>query len=82
MTIHIVTEEIMLQSEVIVNAAPGERTSTILDLALEQVNPVCEKIGLIDPVTTFKVSMPKATGYRQWSVKFTICNKVTRMVKV
>lgn len=81
MSIHTVTEEITVKSEVEILAPPGERTETVTKVACTEVNRVCEKVGLkFSDSTDIYVDHPVYQEGRQWLVSITAIFRSTRIV--
>ena len=82
MTIHILTEEVTLESQVRVLAPAGERPGKVVQLAIEQVQSVREKVNMMDPLTSIHVSKPKHGEGRDWWVRITYRIRTSDIVEV
>ena len=80
MSIHTVTEETTVTSEVVVLAPPGEPTSAVVLVARKEVDRVRETIGLKTAPTDIYISNPVYQEGRKWLVGITLVFRVTAVV--
>ena len=81
MSIHTVTEEITVTSEVEILAPPGANTETVIKLARKEVDRVRESIGLLETLpTNIYVSHPVYKEGRVWLVNIRVIHKSTTFV--
>ncbi len=80
MSIHTVTEEITVTSEVEVLAPPGANIETVIKLARQEVDRVCVKVNLYLPATEVYISRPVFQEGRIWLVNITIMRRSTTAI--
>ncbi len=83
MSIHTVTKEITVTSEVEVLAPPGERTETVTKIACQEVERVCEKVGLkfLDTMDIY-IGNPVYQEGRKWLVSITAVFRSTAIINL
>ena len=83
MSIHTVTEEITVTSEVEILAPPGEATETVTKLACREVERVCKKVELefLD-TTDIYIGHPVYQEGRKWLVSITAIFRSTVIVNL
>ena len=82
MTVHILTEQVTLHSQVIVVAPPGERPEVVIKDAIKQVTAVREIVGLTDPPAYLHISDPIFKEGRRWLVRITYRTRISNVVEV
>lgn len=80
MSIHTVTEEITIHSEVEVLASPGANTETISRTARAEVDRVCAQVGLYLPATDIYTGYPVFQEGRVWLINITMTHRTTKIV--
>ncbi len=81
MSIHTVTEEITITSEVEVSAPPGTSTESVTKVACKEVKRVCEKVGLkFSSTTDIYIGHPVYQEGRIWLVSLTATFRSTSIV--
>ena len=81
MSIHTVTEEITVTSEVEILASPGANSQTVMKTACAEVKRVCEKVGLkFEDTTDIYIGNPVYQDNRVWLVSVTVVFRSTRIV--
>ena len=80
MSIHTVTEEFTVTSEVEVLAPPGERTETVTRAARKEVDRVIDLLNQFGAATDIYVSYPVYQEGRKWLVHISTVYRTTRVV--
>ena len=83
MTIHVLTEEVTLNSQVVVVAPPGESPAKVVKLALAEVSSAREKVNMIDMPTHLHVSEPIFDDAdNRWHVRITYKIRTSDVVDI
>ena len=80
MSIHVVTEEITVKSEVEILATPGTNAETITKLARKEVDRVCAKVSLYLPATEVYIGQPVYQKGQRWLVNITVIHRSTTVI--
>ena len=81
MSVHTMTTTVKLASKVLVHASPGERPAKVIDLAIEEIKQVREKLGLHPPFAEMHVGMPQYQDNRRWLVIVSTMSTATSLVE-
>lgn len=80
MSIHTVTEEITINSQVEILAPPGERKETVIKHARKEVDRVRKSVGLNTMPTAIQIGQPKYQDGRKWLVDITVVHRTATVV--
>ena len=82
MTVHLVTEEITIKSQILVSAPPGERPERVIEKAMEEYQKVRDKVGLVGAPTDLHIIAPVVQEGRRWSATIEASFRSTECVTV